>query len=163
MIEYCTMPSLRLQPNKISLPLKIDHRIVNLRLNNVISKDYNFVMNQYIDVKRIVENLYMEDQTKVVIEFPVYSEQFFIIESGQRAKISTFTYVFNIPKSHYVAFKGIETNISVSAESGIITPEKNGTLFITLMNMSLESRDIPRGIQLGSISIKKYSSFDDDT
>ena len=31
-----------------------------------------------------------------------------------------------------------------------------------MINTSLESRTIPRGIQLGVISIRKYSSFEDD-
>ena len=53
-------------------------------------------------------------------------------------------------------------NISVSAESGVTNPEKNGILYINIINTSLESRTIPRGIQLGVISIRKYSSFDDE-
>ena len=53
-------------------------------------------------------------------------------------------------------------NISVSAESGVTNPEKNGILYISMINTSLESRTIPRGIQLDVISIRKYSSFDDE-
>ena len=56
----------------------------------------------------------------------VFSDQMSIIESGGRMKISTTTYVFNIPKTHYIAFQGINTNISISAESGVIHPDKNG-------------------------------------
>ena len=118
-------------------------------------------MNQYIDVKRITDTLYLEDQTKVLIEFPVFSDQVSIIESGGRMKISTTTYVFNIPKTHYIAFQGINTNISISAESGVIHPDKNGILYISIINSSLETRDVPRGIQLGSVSVKKYSHFND--
>ena len=119
-------------------------------------------MNQYIDVKRITDTLYLEDQTKVVIEFPVYSDQLSIIEPGGKIKTCTLTYIFNIPKTHYVSFTGFEMNISVSAESGVTNPEKNGILYISMINTSLEYRTIPRGIQLGVILIKKYSSFDDE-
>ena len=46
-------------------------------------------MNQYIDVKRITDTLYLEDQTKVLIELTDFSDQMSIIESGGRMKIST--------------------------------------------------------------------------
>ena len=43
-------------------------------------------MNQYIDVKRITDTLYLEDQTKVVIEFPVHSDQLSILNRGVKSK-----------------------------------------------------------------------------
>ena len=120
-------------------------------------------MNQYIDVKRITDTLYLEDQTNVVIEFPVHSDQLSIIEpGGGKIKTCTLTYIFNIPKTHYVSFTGFEMNISVLAESGVTNPEKNGILYVSMINTSLESRTIPRGIQLGGTSIRKYSSFEDE-
>ena len=119
-------------------------------------------MNQYIDVKRITDTLYLEDQAKVLIEFPVYSDQLSIIEPGGKIKTSTLTYIFNIPKTHYISFTGFEMNILVSAESAVINPEKNGILYVSMINTSLESRNIPRGIQIGVLSIRKYSSFEDD-
>ena len=113
-------------------------------------------MFHYIDVNKIVNALYCEDQTNFLIEFPVYSDQAIFITPGEKVKVPTLTYVFNIPKSHFVQFKGITSNISISTTSGVLHPDTYGLVCVQLLNFSLESRDIPKSIKLGSIEIKKY-------
>ena len=120
-------------------------------------------MNQFIDVKRITDSLYIEDQSELIIELPVYTESLTLVPSGTKIKVPTSCYVFNTPVSHYVMFRGINTNISVTAISGVLDPSKNGILFIDVINLSLEDREIPRGLKLGSLCIKKFSMFAEDT
>ena len=120
-------------------------------------------MNQFIDVKRITDSLYIEDQSEVIIELPVYTECLTLVPSGTRIKVPTSSYVFNVPISHYVMFRGINTNISITAISGVLDPSKNGILFIDVINLSLEEREIPRNLKLGSLCIKKFSMFAEDT
>ena len=120
---------------------------------------FKFIMNQYIDVKRIADTLYLEDQTKLVIEFLVHSDQLSIIEPGGNQNMHTFLY-FQYSKNSlciihriwndYISFSRIRRDKSW----------KNGILYVSMINTSLESRTIPRGIQLGVISIRKYSSFE---
>ena len=120
-------------------------------------------MKQFIDVKRITDSLYIEDQSEVIIELPVYTECLTLVPSGTKIKVPTSCYVFNMPSSHYVMFRGINTNISITAISGVLDPSKNGTLYIDVINLSLEEREIPRNLKLGSLCIKKFSMFAEDT
>ena len=111
-------------------------------------------MNQFIDVKRITDSLYIEDQSEVIIELPVYTECLTLVPSVTKIKVPTSSYVFNVPTSHYVMFRGINTNISITAVSGVLDPSKNGILFIDVINLSLEEREIPCNLKLGSLCIK---------
>lgn len=114
------------------------------------------MMYHYVDVNQIVNTLYCEDQTEFLIEFPVYCDQPSFISPGEKLKIPTLTYVFNIPKTHFVEFNGITTNISISTYNGVIHPDTYGLIYITLVNTSLELREVPKHIKLGSIKIRKY-------
>ena len=120
-------------------------------------------MNQFIDVKRITDSLYIEDQNELINEIPVYTESLTLVSSGTKINIPTSCYVFNIPISHYVMFRGINTNISITAISGVLDSSQNGILFIDVINLSLEEREIPRNLKLGSLCIKKFSMFAEDT
>ena len=99
----------------------------------------------------------------MIIELPVYTECLTLVPSGTKIKVPTSSYVFNVPTSHYVMFRGINTNISITAVSGVLDPSKNGILFIDVINLSLEEREIPRNLKLGSLCIKKFSMFAEDT
>ena len=119
-------------------------------------------MNQHIDVKRITDAVYIEDQSNLKLEFPVHSDSLYLLESGGKRKIFTDTCLFNIPKTHYVLFRGINTNISVTTLSEVVHPDKCGVLVVDAINSSLEEREIPRNLQLGFVCIKKYSWFTED-
>ena len=106
-------------------------------------------MNQFIVVKRITDSLYIEDQSELIIELPVYTESLTLVPSGTKIKVPSSCYVFNTPVSHYVMFRGINTNISVTAISGVLDPSKNGILFIDVINLSLQDREIPCYLYLG--------------
>ncbi len=116
-------------------------------------------MYQYIDVNQIIDTKFCEDQSEVVIEFPVYSNIESEIKHGSRQKIKSSTSIFNIPKTHFVSFKGIQTNIGISTKFGIVHPDFFGVLHIDVFNSGLQNHILPYNLKLGTLSIKQYSAF----
>lgn len=129
-------------------------------------------MCQYIDVTKIVnalpENIYYSVHSsnhyrhpEITIGFPtcVASEE--KIESAETKTIQSCTLLHNLPESHYVEFKGIETNIGVHSISGVLKNSFSGFFYVTTHNSSTESQIIPAGTYLGSLFIKRfYGTFE---
>ena len=54
-------------------------------------------MNQHIDVKRITDAVYIEDQSNLKLEFPVHSDSLYLLESGVKRKfLQTHVYLMSL-------------------------------------------------------------------
>ena len=116
-------------------------------------------MKQVLDVKSIVDSICSDDQTNIMLSFPIYAENSFDVESGSMTNILSSTAVYNIPLSHFVSFEGTKTNISIYTTSGVLHPYTHGQIAVKVGNSSLQNHTMPKNWELGTLLIKKYTWY----
>ena len=127
-------------------------------------------MWQYIDVSKIVNTLPENNDwslhstnyfshPEIKIELPICVANDHSLESGQTKIVQPCTILHDTPSSHYLEFKGIETNIGVYTISGVLKNTFTGYFYVITYNSSTQSRFIPSGTRIGSMFIKKITTL----
>ena len=63
-----------------------------------------------------------------------------VIESGVTKKVKSAVGIYNIPESHYVNFRGIQTNIGLFTKESVLKSDSFGYLYVYVHNASLQER-----------------------
>ena len=131
-------------------------------------------MCQYIDINKLVDALPQKCQCtlyeprychhlEIAIDFPICLAQEEILDSCMTKKVQSCTVIYNVPLSHYVEYKGISTNIGIFTKDGVLANDTCGYVHVYVYNSSTESRVLPIGMRIGSLSLKKYYNPSDES
>ena len=86
-------------------------------------------MCQYIDLTKIIigvpEHVELNpnnhcEHPDIKLELPICLGEEELIEAGKTKAVQTCSILYNCPESHYVKFKGINTNLGLQSISGVL-------------------------------------------
>ena len=122
-------------------------------------------MCQYIDLTKLIFGVPDHDELNpsnhcehpdIKVELPICLGEEELIESGATKAVQTCSILYNCPESHFVKFRGINTNLGLQTISGVLKYNFSGYFFVKVYNSSTEAVKLPSGMYLGSVLIKKF-------
>ena len=122
-------------------------------------------MCQYIDLTNLIigipEHVELNpsnhcEHPDIKVELPICLGEEELVESGKEKAVQTCSILYNCPESHYIKFKGINTNIGLQTISGVLKNNFSGYFFVKIYNSSTEAVKLPSGMYLGSVVIKMF-------
>lgn len=114
-------------------------------------------MSYHLDVGKLVDSIKYSPEAN--IQFEVHISKECSIPPGGKVRVKSNFGVYNIPETHYLYFKGIQTNIGISTKEGVFKNDSFGYIYVTIYNSSVEERMIPSEMHLGWVLVKSYSDF----